>query len=178
LNFYNFEKMNFMKKELLYAAILFLSFACSDSKSNEGKGDGRSLIAAGGQSEEELKASLEEFNKQEEKRLAEESSNITTLEFDKLLHDFGDIKPDTDNNCKFKVTNTGKKPLIISDVKASCGCTTPHKPEKPILPGKSDYIEVGFHPNPGQINEIIKTITVTANIPEITTEIKIRSFVK
>jgi hypothetical protein len=167
-----------MKKTILFTSLLIVVFSCNQSDKKESKSDGRSLIAAGGQSEEELKASLEEFNKQEEKRLAEEKANITTLEFDKLIHDFGNVKSDTDNECKFKVTNTGSKPLIISDVKASCGCTTPHKPEKPILPGKSDYIVVGFHPNPGQLNEIIKTVTVTANIPELTTEIKIRSFVK
>lgn len=121
---------------------------------------------------------MKDFIRQEEKRLAEEKANVTTIEFDKTLHDFGDIKPDSDNACKFKVTNTGDKPLIIEDVKASCGCTTPHKPDKPIPPGKSDYIEVGFHPNPGQVNEITKTITVTANIPGKTTELTIRSFVK
>jgi hypothetical protein len=167
-----------MKKVFLFAFLGLLLFSCTEEKKNDSKNGGSSLIAAGGQSEEELKESLKEFNEQEEKRLAEEKSSITTLEFDKLIHDFGDIKPESDNKCRFKVTNTGLKPLIISDVKASCGCTTPHKPEKPILPGKSDFIEVGFHPNPGQVNEIIKTITVTANIPEITTEIKIRSFVK
>lgn len=167
-----------MKKVFLFTLLGFLVFSCTEEKKNVSDNNGSSLIAAGGESEEELKESLKEFNEQEEKRLAEEKSSITTLEFDKLIHDFGDVKSDTDNKCRFKVTNTGLKPLIISDVKASCGCTTPHKPEKPILPGKSDFIEVGFHPNPGQVNEIIKTITVTANIPEITTEIKIRSFVK
>jgi TolA-binding protein len=167
-----------MKNSTLFGIVFLLIVSCSEASKKEASGDGRSLVAAGGQSEEELKASLEEFNKQEEQRLAEEKANITTMEFDKLIHDFGNVKSDTDNECKFKVTNTGTKPLIISDVKASCGCTTPHKPEKPILPGKSDYIVVGFHPNPGQLNEIIKTVTVTANIPESTAEVKIRSFVK
>lgn len=167
-----------MKKVFLFMLSVLLVFSCAEEKKNNQENTGSSLIAAGGQSEKELKESLKEFNQQEDKRLAEEKASITTLEFDKLIHDFGDVKSDTDNKCRFKVTNTGSKPLIISDVKASCGCTTPHKPEKPILPGKSDFIEVGFHPNPGQLNEIIKTITVTANIPEITTEIKIRSFVK
>jgi hypothetical protein len=167
-----------MKKVFLFTFLSALAFSCNEDKKNTSEKNSSSLIAAGGQSEEELKESLKDFNKEEEKRLADEKSNITTLEFDKLIHDFGDVMSDTDNKCKFKVTNTGSKPLIISDVKASCGCTTPHKPEKPILPGKSDFIEVGFHPNPGQLNEIIKTITVTANIPELTAEIKIRSFVK
>ena len=167
-----------MNKLFFLVSIFTVTFACNnESKQDSGK-KVESLIAAGGQTEEELKASLKEFSEQEEKRLAEELANVTTLEFDKLMHDFGNIKSDTDNKCKFKVTNTGSKPLIISDVKASCGCTTPHKPEKPILPGKFDFIEVGFHPNPGQVNEIIKTVTVTANIPESQVEVKIRAFVE
>jgi hypothetical protein len=75
---------------------------------------------------------------------------------------------DTDNKATFVVTNTGDKPLIISDVAVSCGCTTAEKPSAPIPPGKSDKIAVVFHPKPGQLKEQKKSITVTANtMPEI-----------
>ncbi len=167
-----------MKKSVIVVSAFSLLFACSDSKEDSASNNGQSLIAAGGQSEAELAKSLEAFNKAEEKRIAEEKEKTTSLKFDKVFHDFGDIKPDSQNNCRFEVFNTGTKPLIIENVEASCGCTTPHKPEKPIPPGKSDFIEVGFHPNPGQINEITKSITVTANTVEKTHELKIRSFVK
>lgn len=167
-----------MKKNLIFVGAFSLLFACSESKENSVSNNGESLIAAGGQTEAELAKSLEEFNKAEEKRIAEEKAKTTSLKFDKVFHDFGDIKPDSDNSCRFEVFNTGDKPLIIEKVEASCGCTTPHKPEKPIPPGKSDFIEVGFHPNPGQINEITKTVTVTANTIEKIHELKIRSFVK
>ena len=54
----------------------------------------------------------------------------------------------------------------------------PKKPEGPILPGETDVIEVKFHPKPGQKNEIIKTVTVTANtVEKIHTE-EILAFVK
>lgn len=92
-----------------------------------------------------------------------ETAPLTSLKFDKEQHDFGKIKEDTDNKTVFRVTNTGKSPLIIKDVKASCGCTTPSKPTKPIAPGKSDKIEVVFHPKVGQLNKQSKTIRVTAN---------------
>lgn len=166
-----------MKQVFLLAGLISIA-SCTQKETKTADNGGESLIAAGGQSEKELEQSMKDFVVEEEKRLAEERANITTIEFDKKLHDFGDIKPDSENSCRFRVTNTGQKPLIIEDVKASCGCTTPHKPEHPIQPGKSDFIEVGFHPNPGQVNEITKTITVSANIPGKTTELKIRSFVK
>ena len=86
--------------------------------------------------------------------------------------------PDSDNTTVFTVTNTGDKPLILEDVSASCGCTMPRKPEKPILPGESDVIEVTFHPKPGQVNEIKKSITVTANTMKKVHMLEIRAFVK
>lgn len=165
-----------MKKLLISFALLSFIFACSEQ--NKESKDVVSSIAAGGQSDAELKESLKEFEEAEKKRLEEEKKSSTTLKFDKLRHDFGNVKPDSENTCKFKVTNTGNNLLIISEVSASCGCTTPHKPEQPIPPGGSDYIEVGFHPKPGQLNEIIKTVTVTANTMPKLSEISIRAFVK
>lgn len=165
-----------MKNLIFILVCISLFVGCSqEEKKNE---EVVSSIAAGGQSEEELKESLKEFEVQERKRIEEEKRSSTSLKFDKIRHDFGNVKPDSENSCRFKVTNTGENPLIISNVSASCGCTTPHKPEQPIAPGASDFIEVGFHPKPGQENEIIKTVTVTANtIPKIS-EISIRAFVK
>lgn len=167
-----------MKKLIMAAGIAAIALSCSGKKQNPSGNDGQSLIAAGGQNEKELAESMKEFAAEEARRLEEEKSNITTFTFDKTMHDFGNVKPGSDNSCKFKVTNTGEKPLIIESVSASCGCTTPHKPEKPISPGKSDYIEVGFHPNPGQTDEIIKTVTVVANTDPKISDVKIRAFVK
>ena len=75
-------------------------------------------------------------------------------------------------------TYRGNKPLIISNVSASCGCTMPKKPEKPIAPGKSDVIEVVFKSKPSMKNEIKKTITVTANTIKKIHKLEIRAFVK
>ena len=102
----------------------------------------------------------------------------TTLKFNKLSHDFGTVKEETDNKTVFTVTNTGKFPLIIDDVKASCGCTTPSKPTQPIAPGKSDKIEVVFHPNEGQLNNQSKTVRVTANTEPKVTKLEISAFVE
>ncbi len=102
----------------------------------------------------------------------------TTLKFNKLSHDFGTVKEETDNKTVFTVTNTGKFPLIIDDVKASCGCTTPSKPTQPIAPGKSDKIEVVFHPNEGQLENQSKTVRVTANTEPKVTKLEISAFVE
>jgi hypothetical protein len=75
--------------------------------------------------------------------------------------DYGTTSKDTDNGLRaFEFTNTGDAPLIIKDVKSSCGCTVPSWPKEPIAPGKSGKIEVKYNMNPGPIR---KTITVQSN---------------
>lgn len=63
-------------------------------------------------------------------------------------------------NYRFK--NTGTKPLVIVEAKASCGCTVPEKPEKPVLPGETGFIKVAFD-SKGRVGEAHKTITVVSN---------------
>ena len=111
---------------------------------------------------------------QEEK----EDVPLTSLKFDKMEHDFGKVKEDTDNKTFFTVTNTGQNPLVIESVKASCGCTTPSKPEKPIAPGKSDKIEVVFHPKEGQLKQQNKTVRVVANTTPSEMVLNVGAFVE
>ena len=80
------------------------------------------------------------------KEEAERKKTLSSVGFDRMLHDFGSIIADVDYTTTFTIKNTGKKPLLIYEVKASCGCTVPTWNKKPIEPGKSDQIEVTFHP--------------------------------
>lgn len=93
----------------------------------------------------------------------------TTMEYFETKHDFGKVFYPSENKYTFKFKNTGNAPLVIMDAKASCGCTVPNKPEKPILPGEIGELDVIFRPKEGQIGQpVSKEITVTANtIPEI-----------
>lgn len=68
-----------------------------------------------------------------------------TISFDKTTWDYGTVKPGSDGQRVFKVKNTGDKPLILSSVKASCGCTTPVWSTDPIMPGKTADIKVGYN---------------------------------
>lgn len=161
-------------------SIILLSSCGGNSHSIEkiDESEVKSNAAAGSMSDEELEKELAEYEKQEAARIAKEKANQTTLSFDKLVHDYGEVEPEVENFTTFTVTNTGDKPLVISDVSASCGCTTPKKPEKPIAPGESDVIEVVFKSKPGQKNEITKTVTVTANTAEKVHKVEIKAFVK
>jgi hypothetical protein len=151
-----------MKLKFFFISTLILTFqSCDNSPST--KAPEPSSIVATEENTKELKESLKDVAK-EEKRLAKEAKqNMTTMSFNVLNHEFGTVKEDTKHLYNFVVTNTGKKPLYIQDVKASCGCTTPKKPEKAIASGKSDIIAIEFHPKVGQLGRQDKTVTVTAN---------------
>lgn len=87
------------------------------------------------------------------------------ITFEKDIHDFGKIQRGTVAKYKFKFTNTGDQPLLLQNVKASCGCTTPSWSKEPIMPGKDGYIEAAFNSTNAH-GTFTKSITVTTNIPD------------
>ena len=87
-------------------------------------------------------------------------------EFKETSHDFGTIKESKGPvKYTFEFKNTGDKPLVIIDAVASCGCTKPSFPAKPIKPGKKGKIEVTFSPV-GRAGTFRKTIKVKTNSPD------------
>jgi hypothetical protein len=85
------------------------------------------------------------------------------ISFDMEVHDFGEIKEaDGPVSVNFDFTNTGSVPLMIKQVHASCGCTSPSWSKEPILPGKKGFVSATYNPmnRPGPFS---KTITVVSN---------------
>lgn len=92
-------------------------------------------------------------------------------------HDFGTIKEANGPvSCTFELTNTGDKPLLIIDATASCGCTRPEYPSKPIKPGKKGKIKVTFSPI-GRPGAFKKTVKIKTNGKERTTTLIIKGTV-
>ena len=100
---------------------------------------------------------------------------VAKIEFESETIDYGTIEKGSDGVRVFKFKNTGDAPLIVSDVKSSCGCTVPKKPTEPILPGENGEIEVKYDTN--RVNPIRKTITVTSNAVTQTVALKIKGTV-
>ncbi|MDE6449059.1 MAG: DUF1573 domain-containing protein [Muribaculaceae bacterium] len=85
------------------------------------------------------------------------------IEFVNTSHDFGNIKEEGDPvSYEFEFTNTGDEPLVIVSASASCGCTRPEFPKKPIKPGKTGVIKVTYLPK-GRPGEFTKTVRVRTN---------------
>ncbi len=69
-----------------------------------------------------------------------------------------------DTTFTFTFKNTGKEPIIVSNVQTSCGCTKAKSPEAPVAPKKSADIAVKFDTK--RVGSHTKTITVTTNVSE------------
>jgi len=82
------------------------------------------------------------------------------ISFNETEHDFGTIgEKDGNVTTNFVMTNNGSEPVVISNVQASCGCTTPVWTKEPIEPGKTGKISVTYSPL-GRVFPFTKTITV------------------
>ncbi len=95
------------------------------------------------------------------------------LVFDKMIHDFGELQESNGRvNYVFKFKNTGGQPMVLHNVKASCGCTTPEWTHNPIPPGGTGQVKAIFDPRnrPGNFN---KSITVQSNAQNGTVVLRI-----
>ena len=99
-------------------------------------------------------------------------SIVPIFKFEEDVIDYGDIAENSDGNRVFKFKNVGKTPLIISQVKGSCGCTVPTKPEEPIMPGEMGEIKVKYATN--RIGAFSKTVTITSNASEQTKVLRVK----
>ena len=96
------------------------------------------------------------------------------ITFEKTEHDFGKIhEEDGRVSVQFAFKNEGMAPLVLSNVRASCGCTTPTWTKEPVEPGQSGSITVTYNPN-GRPGRFQKTVTITSNASEATKKVYIK----
>ena len=95
---------------------------------------------------------------------------------EKGIYDFGDLTEGDTVEHTFAFTNTGEFPLIINNITASCGCTTPEWPREPVAPGAKSSIRVRFNSR-GKVGQQNKTITVFANTDPSMTDLQFKALV-
>ncbi|AWA28898.1 DUF1573 domain-containing protein [Flavobacterium magnum] len=86
------------------------------------------------------------------------------MTFETETIDYGTIKHNADGKREFVLTNTGNKPLTITNCAGSCGCTVPTWPKEPIAPGAKAVIGVKYATD--RVGPFTKTVTVTSNASE------------
>ncbi len=106
-----------------------------------------------------------------------DNPNAPVLKFKIEKHDFGTVPEGPQAKFDFDFTNEGKEPLILSNVQASCGCTTPEWPKEPILPGKTSKVTAIYNTQ-GRPGPFTKSITVTSNAKTPSTVLMINGTVE
>lgn len=80
------------------------------------------------------------------------------IKMSKEKYDIGKIPQGTPYTFYMEFTNISKKPVIVENVMAGCGCTVPEKPQQPILPNKTGKVKVEYNAAaPGLFN---KSVTI------------------
>ncbi|MDT0559085.1 DUF1573 domain-containing protein [Ichthyenterobacterium sp. W332] len=93
--------------------------------------------------------------------MAEHKAKVAIIDFEAEIVDYGTITQNSDGLRVFTFTNTGDAPLLITNVKTSCGCTVPSYSKAPILPGQDGTLDIKY--NTKKLGAFTKTITVISN---------------
>lgn len=86
------------------------------------------------------------------------------VEWKETTHDFGEIKKGTPVSHNFTFVNTTKQTVIITNVKAACGCTATDYTKTPVKPGETAYVKATY--NAATVGSFSKTVNVTLNEDE------------
>lgn len=97
------------------------------------------------------------------------------FKFETEAINYGKITQSDPGTRVFEFTNIGEAPLIIKDIKSSCGCAIPKKPEKPIMPGEKGQIEVSYDTK--RLGGFSKAFTIFSNAKSERKQLKIKGHV-
>lgn len=89
-------------------------------------------------------------------------ASLATMDFIDTVFQFGNIQEGEVVTHEFHFKNNGKRPLIISSAKGSCGCTVADFPTEPMIPGQSGTIKVRFS-SAGKTGHQEKNVTILNN---------------
>jgi hypothetical protein len=120
----------------------------------------------------------EEIKKMEEVKKTEAVPSGAIIKFEKAVHDFGKVPPDSQNECNFVFTNVGTGTLEITGTKGTCKCTVPDLQKKSYAPGESGTLKVSFHAPKFQ-GATAQNVFVFTNDPNnAKAELEIKAFVQ
>ncbi|MBY8961864.1 DUF1573 domain-containing protein [Flavobacterium sp. D11R37] len=106
-----------------------------------------------------------------------EAGKVAVMKFDETEHDFGDINEGETVEHTFTFTNAGSSDLVISNAKASCGCTVPSYTKTAVAPGETGEVKVSFN-SAGKTGNQNKSVTITANTEKGTEVVNFTANVK
>ena len=139
-----------MKLNLFYFTFLVFLFSCNQKEMT--KVDNKTLLST----------DLIDNPRSAKGTDAATLASLATMDFKDTLLQFGNIREGELVSHDFEFKNNGKRPLIISSAKGSCGCTVAEFPTEPMIPGQAGTIKVRFNSS-GKTGHQEKTVTIIAN---------------
>ena len=103
-------------------------------------------------------------------------STLGAFQFNEIVYDFGTIQEGKVIEHDFKFINTGEAPLVISNIQASCGCTSPDWTKTPIKPGEEGFVKVVFN-SAAKTGAQNPTVSITANTQPNVTRLSLKGTV-
>lgn len=105
--------------------------------------------------------------------LLSNAQELKITNYENNIVEYGNIARGSDGKRIIKIQNVGKKPLIISKINTSCGCTVPLWPSEPIAPGKKGEITVTYNTaSGGNFNKVITINSNDVNNPTLAVRIQ------
>lgn len=92
-----------------------------------------------------------------------DTANFTTIHWIDSLKDFGQAAMGEKVDIVYHFENTGSKPLFITEVRPTCGCTVADYTKTAVLPGKQGTVTAAFDTNHGGPGSVRKSIVVSSN---------------
>ncbi|MDR1876462.1 MAG: DUF1573 domain-containing protein [Flavobacteriaceae bacterium] len=89
------------------------------------------------------------------------AQKLQITNYDNNTVEYGNVEKGSDGSRVIKIQNAGDKPLVISNIQSSCGCTVPKWTTEPIAPGKKGEITVTY--NTASVGRFSKVITISSN---------------
>lgn len=87
----------------------------------------------------------------------------------------GEIPMGVPKEFTFEFTNNTDKPVLVTNVKASCGCTATEYSKEPIASGKKGFVKATY--NAAHAGAFTKTVTVTSSDSETPKKLTIKGTV-
>ncbi|MCR9015088.1 DUF1573 domain-containing protein [Aquiflexum gelatinilyticum] len=100
-------------------------------------------------------------------------SSLGQFGFSEMEYDFGTINEGKVVEHVFKFTNEGQAPLVISNITASCGCTSPDWTKTPVKPGEEGFVKVVFN-STAKSGTQAPTVTIQANTNPNVTRLRLK----
>lgn len=155
------KSINKMKKILIVLTAAITMLSCSEADKTADSSSSSTATATTEATSTET-ATTTAANAAAQQTTVDPASLAKVEWLDGMDRDFGKMKEGDNLEVSFRFKNVGDKPLVISNVSASCGCTVPETPKEPFAPGQTGVIKASFN-STGKPGTQTKQVNVFAN---------------